>query len=72
MTDCTKQRSFFCYDRAITTVRERIEMNCIVIKDLSKQFGQHLAVDNLSLTIETGKFLVYWDQMAQEKVRRFI
>lgn len=30
-------------------------MNCIVIKDLSKQFGQHLAVDNLSLTIETGE-----------------
>ncbi|MDT2012409.1 ABC transporter ATP-binding protein [Carnobacterium divergens] len=30
-------------------------MNCVVIKDLSKQFGQHLAVDNLSLTIETGE-----------------
>ena len=36
------------------------------IKELSKSFGEHVAVKQLSLEVEKGKYLVYWDAMEPE------
>jgi len=34
---------------------------------LTKNYGKIAAVDNLNISIEEGKYLVYWDPMALAK-----
>lgn len=38
----------------------------IEISNLVKKYGDHMAVDHLSLTVEPGKIYGLWDQMAPE------
>jgi len=43
-------------------------LKAIEVDSLSKKFGDFKAVDNISFKVEEGRFLVFWDQMVQEKV----
>ena len=42
----------------------------IEVKNLVKRYGDHLAVDDLSFTIEEGKIYAFWGQMEQENRRQ--
>ena len=42
-------------------------MNVIEVKNLNKSYGHLKVLDNLNLEVKEGKYLFFWDLMAQEK-----
>ena len=45
-------------------------MNVLEINNLTKKFGDFIAVDNMSLSVQRGKYLVFWAPMELGKARR--
>jgi len=43
-------------------------LEAIEVDSLTKEFGGFKAVDGISFKVKKAKFLVFWDQMVQEKV----
>ncbi len=52
------------------TEKKKEAFSVIEINNLVKKYGDHVAVDDLSLTVEPEKFMDFWDRMVQENQRQ--
>ena len=43
----------------------------IEVQDFRKEYGDFVAVNNISFDVKIGEILAYWGQMVQEKLPRW-